>query len=83
MNVLFGKVDPAIRKREVSGKISIFYFEHFLLRLEFCDVAVRVLESAKYIGIETQFREGIVCVRSQDASDIFIPLIVSDPTEVG
>lgn len=60
VNVLFGKVDPVIRQREVGGKVSIFHFERFLLPLEFDYGAIRILESVKYIGAEAKFREGIV-----------------------
>lgn len=67
----------------MGSKIPVSIFECFLLRLELDNVAVRRLESAKYIGIEAKFREGAVRVGGQDTSNIFVPLIISDPAEVG
>jgi hypothetical protein len=83
VSVMFGKVDPVIRQREVSGKISGFVFEYFLFRLESGDVAVCSLESTEYIRAEAKFRDGVVRVGSQESRDIFVPLIISDPAEVG
>jgi len=82
VSVMFGKFDPVIRQREVSGKVSAFVFEYFLFRLESGGVVVRSLESTKHIRIEAKFCDGVVCVGSQDARNILVPLIISDPMGV-
>ena len=46
VSVLVGEVDPVIRQREVSRKVSAFVVENFLFRLESGSVAIRVFESA-------------------------------------
>lgn len=67
----------------MSGEIPTFALEQSLLRFELSNFAVCIFESAKYIGIEAKLCEGAVYIRGQKTSDIFIPLIVSDPAEVG
>ena len=64
----------------MCGKIPTLVFEYFLLRLEFGDVAACILEGVKYTRSESKLRDGVVRVGSQDARDIFVPLIISDPT---
>lgn len=82
VGVEFGEVDPVIGQCEVRGKISAFVFECSLLLLESGNIVVCSFEGAKYVWVEAKLRDSIVRVGSQDARDIFVPLIASDPAAV-
>jgi len=83
VSVVFGKVDPVIRQRKVSGKISAVVFEYFLFCLESGDVVACSLKSMEHIRTEAKLRNGVVRVGSQEVRNILVPLIISDPAGVG
>ena len=67
----------------MSRKVSTFVVDNFLLRFESGSVAIRIFESAYHIWVEAKLGDGVVRIGGQDTRDVFVPLIITDPAEVG